>query len=149
MKTVEIVLESIKRSREERDTIMLQNAIPVLEQLKHMVSTWIDYEFKDFDEEMKQVDCSAPTQSAISRIQRFRIEVDQIRNEQLPGAMKELNSLIDEIKQHSFRTAEDSIEKLKQSAPPILVVMWNLIKARERLDGMADMIPIPEPIEGI
>jgi len=126
---------------------MLQNAVPVLEQLRQMVNTWIDHEFKDFEEEMKEVDCSAPRQSAIARIERFKTEINQIRNEQLPSAMKELNSLIDEIKQHSFKTAEESIEKLKQKAPPILIVMWNLIKARERLDGMADMIPVPEPIE--
>jgi hypothetical protein len=147
MNTIETILESIKRSREERDTIMLQNAVPVLEQLRQMVNTWIDHEFKDFEEEMKEVDCSAPRQSAIARIERFKTEINQIRNEQLPSAMKELNSLIDEIKQHSFKTAEESIEKLKQKAPPILIVMWNLIKARERLDGMADMIPVPEPIE--
>jgi hypothetical protein len=93
------------------------------------------------------VDCSAPRESASERIDRFRLEINQIRSEQLPEAMKELDCLIDEIKIKKFKTAEDSIEMLKAKIPPILVVMWNLFKARERLDGMADMIPVPEPIE--
>jgi hypothetical protein len=147
MSTIETVLEAIKRSREQRDTLMLQNAIPVLEQLRHMVNTWINLEFKDFEEEIKEVDCSAPRESAIERITRFKAEMNQIHNEQLPLALKELDSLVEEIKQHTFKTAEDSIAELKEKATPILVVMWNLIKARERLDGMADMIPIPEPID--
>jgi hypothetical protein len=147
MSTIETVLEAIKRSREQRDTLMLQNAIPVLEQLRHMVNTWINLEFKDFEEEIKEVDCSAPRESAIERITRLKAEMNQIHNEQLPLALKELDSLVEEIKQHTFKTAEDSIAELKEKATPILVVMWNLIKARERLDGMADMIPIPEPID--
>jgi chromosome segregation ATPase len=146
MSTPETILEAIKRSREQRDTIMLQDAIPVLEQLRNMVKRWIDHEFKDFEEEIRQVDHSAPRQSAIDRIEKFRTEIEQIRTEQLPSATKELDSLVEEIKQQSFNTVEDAIEKLKQKIPPILVVMWNLIKARERLDGMAEMIPIPKPV---
>jgi len=147
MSNPEAILEGIKRSRELRDRIMLQNAIPVLDNLKNMVNTWIDDEFKDFEEEIEQVDCSAPRESASERIDRFRIEINLIRNEQLPQAMKELDSLVEDIKQQNFKSAEDAIDLLKEKIPPILIVMWNLFKARERLDGMADMIPIPEPIE--
>jgi hypothetical protein len=128
---------------------MLQNAIPVLDQLRNMVNTWIDDEFKDFEDEIEQVDCSAPRESATERIERFRIEINQIRNQQLPQAMTELNSLIEQIKQQSFKSAEEAIQMLKEKVPPILIVMWSLIKARERLDGMADMIPIPEAIATI
>lgn len=144
MSSPDAILEAIKRSRETRDRVMLQNAIPVLDQLRNMVNTWIDDEFKDFEDEIEQVDCSAPRYSATERIERFRIEINQIHNQQLPQAMTELNSLIEQIKQQSFKSAEEAIQMLKEKMPPILIVMWNLIKARERLDGMADMIPIPE-----
>ncbi len=126
---------------------MLQNAIPVLDNLRNMVNTWIDDEFKDFTEEIEQVDCSVPRESASKRIDRFRVEINQIHNKELPQAMKELDCLIEDIKQQNFKSAEDAIEMLKAKIPPILIVMWNLFKARERLDGMADMIPIPT-IEG-
>ena len=147
MSTPETTLEAIKRSREVRDRIMLQNLIPVLDSLRTMVNTWIDDEFKDFTEEIEQVDCSAPRESASERIDKFRLEINQISGEQLPQAMKELDCLIDEIKEKKFKTADDAIEMLKAKVPPILVVMWNLFKARERLDGMADMISIPAPTE--
>jgi hypothetical protein len=147
MSSPETILEAIKRSREVRDRIMLQNAIPVLDNLRNMVNTWIDDEFKDFTEEIDQVDCSAPRESASHRIDRFRVEINQIRNNQLPQAMKELDCLVEGLKQQNFKSAEDAIEMLKAKIPPILIVMWDLFKARERLDGMADMIPIPEPIE--
>jgi hypothetical protein len=50
MSNPETILEAIKRSREVRDRIMLQNAIPVLDSLRNMVNTWIDDEFRDFTE---------------------------------------------------------------------------------------------------
>jgi len=145
MSSPDAFLEAIKRSRETRDRIMLQNAIPVLNQLRIMVNTWVDDEFKDFEDEIKQVDCSAPRESATERIKRFRIELNTIRNEQLPQALRELDNLIELINQHRFETAEDAIEMLKEKVPPILIVMFNLTKARERLDGMADMIYVPPP----
>jgi hypothetical protein len=127
---------------------MLQNAIPVLNQLRDMINTWIDNEFKDFEDEIEQVDCSAPRESATERINRFRAELNTIRNEQLPQALRELNLLIDQIVQQRFKSAEEAIAMMREKMLPILVVMWNLIKARERLDGMADMIPVPiEAIE--
>ena len=147
MSSPEAILEAIKRSREVRDRIMLQNAIPVLDNLRNMVNTWIDSEFKDFTEEIEQVDCSSPRESASERINRFRVEINQIHNDQLPQAMRELDCLIEDIKQRNFKSEEDTIEMLKAKISPILIVMWNLFKARERLDGMADMIPITTPIE--
>jgi hypothetical protein len=143
MSSPDAVLEAIKRSRETRDRIMLQNAIPLLNQLRIMVNTWVDDEFKDFENEIEQVDCSAPRESATERINRFRMELNTIRNQQLPQALRELDSLIELINQQRFETAEDAIEMLKEKMPPILIVMFNLTKARERLDGMADMIPLP------
>jgi hypothetical protein len=149
MSNPETTLEAVKRSRETRDRIMLQNAITVFSQLRDMVNTWIDNEFKDFEDEIEQVDCSAPRESATERIDRFRIELTAIRSEQLPRAMKELDCLIEEIKQQSFSSAEEAIGMIREKVPPILIVMWNLIKARERLDGMADMIPPIEEIKPI
>lgn len=143
----EAILEAVKRSRETRDRIMLQNAIPVFSQLRDMVNTWIDQEFKDFEDEIEQVDCSAPRESATERIERFRTELTTIRSEQLPLAMKKLDCLIESIKQQKFNSADEAIEMMKEKVPPILAVIWSLIKARERLDGMADMIPPLEPVE--
>jgi len=51
------------------------------------------------------------------------------------------------IKQQNFKSAEEAITMMKEKVPPILIVMWNLLKARERLDGMAEMIPPIEAIE--
>lgn len=147
MSSPEAVLEAVRQRRETRDRVMLQDAIPILDNLRDMVNRWVDDEFKDFEDEIKQLDCSAPRESATERINRFRIEIEQIRNSQLPQALTELNSLIEQIKQQSFKSAEEAIQMLKEKMPPMLIVMWNLIKAREGLDGMAVMIPIPEPIE--
>lgn len=62
----------------------------MLDQLRNMVNTWIDDEFKDFEDKTEQVDCSASRESATERINRFRGELTTIRNEQLPRAMTEL-----------------------------------------------------------
>jgi hypothetical protein len=147
MSTPEAIVEAIKQRRETRDRIMLQNLRPVLEQLQTMVNTWVDDEFKDLEDEIEQVDDSTPRESAAQRIERFRTEIRQIHGEQLPQAMKELDSLIEQINQQSFKCVEDAIGTLEKKVSPILSVMWNLLNARERLDGMADMIPVPEPFE--
>lgn len=140
MSSPEAIMEAIKQRREARDRIMLQDAIPVLDNLKNMVNRWVDDEFKDFEDEIEQVDDSAPREAAIERISRFRTELATIRNEQLHDALIGLDELVESIKQ-KFDTADSAIAMLVQKVPPILRVMWNLFKARENLDSMADMIP--------
>jgi len=102
MSNSEAILEAIKAKRETRDRIMLQNFMPILNQLRKTVDTWVDEEFKDLEDEISHVDNFAPTDSASERINRFRIEVTKIRNEQLPKALKDLDKLIDFLKQPKF-----------------------------------------------
>ncbi len=147
MSSSETILKAIKEKREMRDRIMLQNLMPILNQLRKTVDTWVDEEFKDLEDEISHVDNFAPTDSASERINRFRIEVTKIRNEQLPKALKELDKLIDFIKQPKFESAETAVDMLKEKLAPIVSIIFGLNKARERLDGMADMIiemPVPE-----
>ena len=148
MSNSEAILEAIRQRRETRDRIMFQNLLPVLNQLRQTVDTWIDGEFKDLEDEISHVDNFAPTTDRASvRIDRFRRELGQIRNEQLPKALESLDELIDDIKQKRFDTAESATSMLKDKIAPIISVIFSLSEARDRLDGMADMIiiPLPEP----
>jgi len=140
MSNSEAILEAIKAKRETRDRIMLQNFMPILNQLRKTVDTWVDEEFKDLEDEISHVDNFAPTDSASERINRFRIEVTKIRNEQLPKALKDLDKLIDFLKQPKFESAEKAINMLREKLTPIVSIIFSLNNARERLDGMADMI---------
>ena len=144
MSRSEAILEAIRQRRETRDRIMLQNLMPILRQLRETVDRWVDNEFKDFEDEISHVDRFAPTDSASERISRFMTELTQIRNEQLPKALKELDELIEKIQQQSFKSAEEATNLLRDNVYPIISIVFNLTKARERLDGMADMIPIIE-----
>jgi hypothetical protein len=146
MSNSEVMLEAVRQRRETRDRIMLQNLIPILNQLRQTVDTWIDGEFKDLEEEISHVDTFAPRDSASRRIDRFRGELRQIRNDHLPQALKELDQLIDFIEKQKFKSAEEAMELFNTKVSPILSVVFNLGKARERVDGMADMIPMPPPI---
>jgi len=134
-------MEAIRQRREARDRIMLQDAIPVLDNLRNMVNRWVEDEFRDSEDEIEQVDDSAPRQAATERINRFRTELATIRNEQLHDAMIGLDELIESIKQKKFDTVDSAITMLVQKVPPILRVIWNLFQARQNLDSMADMIP--------
>ena len=116
--------------------------MPILRQLRQTVDTWVDDEFKDFEDEVSHVDSHAPTDSASERISRFMTKLTQIRNEQLPKALKELDELIEAIHQQRFKSAEEATEMLRNNIYPIISIVFDLIKARERLDGMADMIPL-------
>jgi len=146
MSSSEAILEAIRQRRETRDRLMLQHSIPLVRQLREVVQDWVDGEFRDLEDMIVQLDCSAPRTSASERINRFRVELSKIRSEQLPSALKELDELIEYIQQKKFETAEEATETLKAKVAPILLVVFNLTKARERLDGMADMIPPPEPL---
>lgn len=139
----DIILDAIRQRRETRDRIMLQNLIPILGQLRQTVDTWIDGEFKDLEDEISHVHSFASRDSASKRINRFRKELSQIRNDQLPNALRELDELIEYIKQQKFKSAEEATTMLQKKLAPIISVIFNLSKARERLDGMADMIPLP------
>ena len=147
MSNSEAILEAIKQRREVRDRLMLQNLIPILRELRRIVNTWIDGEFKDLEDEVSHVDRFAPRDSASRRISRFLRELRQIRNDQLPKALKELDELIEYIKQQKFESAEEATEILNKKVSPIISVVFSLSRARERLDGMADMITLPS-IEG-
>jgi len=64
----------------------------------------------------------------------------------LPKALKELDELIECIQQQKFESAEEATKILKDKTAPIISVVFNLSGARERLDGMADMIiELPSP----
>ena len=142
----EVILEAIKARRETRDRIMLQNLLPILDQLRKTVDTQIDGEFKDLEDEISHVHDFALRDSASERINKFRIEVERIRNDQLPKALKELDELIECIQQQKFESAEEATKILKDKTAPIISVVFNLSGARERLDGMADMIiELPSP----
>jgi len=144
MSDSEVMLEAIRQRRETRDRIMLQNLIPILNQLRQTVDTWIDGEFKDLEEQISQVDNFAVRDRASERISRFRTEITQIRNDELPKALKQLDELIDFIKEGKFESAKEAVDMLKDNLEPILSIAFDLNQARERLDGMADMIPIIE-----
>jgi hypothetical protein len=146
MSSSEAALEAIRARRETRDRLMLQHSLPLLEQLKNMVQEWIDGEFTDLEDLISQVDCFAARDSASERINRYRIELAQIRNEQLPKALRELNELIDYIKAQSFSSAEEATRTLQSKINPILSVVFALSRSRDRLDGMADMIQTPRPL---
>ena len=147
MSNGEETCKTIKAKRETRDRIMLQHSIPMLEHLRDTVQNWIDGEFRDLEEEMLHVDSHAPSTRASERINGYRIELSQIRSEYLPKAITELNELIEYVKEQRFASAEDAIETLKSKVASVLGVMFALTKARERLDGMADMIEISVPEE--
>ena len=139
----EAILEAIRQRRETRDRIMLQNLIPILSQLRQTVDTWIDGEFKDLEDEISHVDSFVIRDRASERISAFRTDLSKIREDQLPEALKELDTLIEHIKQQKFKTAEEASNELNEKVEPIISVVFSLSKARERLDGMADMIPLP------
>jgi len=145
MSDSEAILNAIRQRRETRDRIMLQNLLPILDQLRKTVDTWIDGEFADLEEEISHVDDFAPRDTATRRINRFRAEIGQIRNNELPKALRELDELIEYIKQQKYKSAEEATEILEKKIMPILAVIFNLSTARDRLDGMADMISIPPP----
>ena len=115
-----------------------------MQQMRKTVDTWIDEEFKDLEEEISHVDNFATRDSASERINRFIAEVASIRKDKLPRAIKQLDELVNFIKRGKFKSAKETMDMLKQKLTPILVVAFNLSDARERLDGMADMIPIIE-----
>jgi len=141
----EPALDAIRARREVRDRLMLQHSIPLLEQLRNMVQEWVDGEFRDLEDLIVQVDCFAPSESASERINRFRIELSRIRSRHLPKALKDLDELIAYIKKQEFASVEEATRKLGQKVRPILSVVFELARARDRLDGMADMIQIPPP----
>jgi len=143
MSSSEAILEIIKQRREVRDRLMLQNLLPILSELRRIVNTWVDGEFKDLEEEVSHVDSFATRDSASRRISRFLKELRKIRNNQLPKALKELDELIKYIKQQKFESAEEATEMLNKKVSPIISVVFNLSRARERLDSMADMITLP------
>jgi len=103
----------------------------------------IDDEFKDLEDEISHLDNVAPTDNASRRIDRYRKDLTKIRNDQLPRALKQLEELINYIKQQKFESSDEATEMLKKKVTPIVAVLFNLNKARERLDGMADMIILP------
>lgn len=143
MSDSEVILEAIRQRRETRDRIMLQNLIPILNQLRQTVDTWIDGEFKDLEDEISHVDNFAPSDGASERINRFRMELGRIRNEELPEALRELDELIEYIKEQKFKSAEEATDILDKKVRPVISVVFSLSTARDRLDGMADMIPLP------
>ena len=68
---------------------------------------------------------------------------------QLPKALVELDELISYIEQMKFQSSEKATEVLKEKISPILSVAFDLHNARERLDGMAEMVILPpEPPQG-
>lgn len=143
----EPALEAIKARREVRDRDMLEHSVPLMENLRSMVQGWVDGEFRDLEDLIVRVDSYAPSESASDRINRFRIELAQIRSERLPKALKDLDGLIEYIKRQEFKTVEEAMRMLGQKIRPILSVLFELGRARDRLDGMADMIEIPLPTE--
>jgi hypothetical protein len=149
MSSPDTTLEAIRQRRETRDRLVLQHSIPLLEHLKNMVQDWIDGEFRDLEDLILQVDYFASRDSASDRINRFRVELSQIRSDKLPKATKELDELIDYIKSKSFESAEETARLLGRKIQPIISVVFELTRARDRLDGMADMIqiPVPTPVE--
>jgi hypothetical protein len=146
---MEPALEAIRARREVRDRMTLQHSIPLMEQLRNMVQEWIDGEFKDLEDLIGQVDSFAPSESASNRINKYRIELSQIRSAQLPNAIRDLNELIDYVKKQEFESVEEATRLLGQKISSILSVISGLGRARDRLDGMADMIqiPLPTPID--
>ena len=145
MSNSEAILRVIKERRETRDRLMIESLIPLLTPLRKILDNWVDGEFKDLEDEISHVHDFAPRDSASERINRFRIEVEKIRNGQLPNALKELDELIKYINQKKFKSAEEATRILQEKIAPIISVVFNLTTARERLDGMADMIYLPPP----
>lgn len=146
MSDSEVIIEIIRQRRETRDRIMFQNLIPILSQLRQTVDTWIDDEFNDLEDEISHLGNVAPTDNASKRITRYEKDVTQIRSEQMPKALKQLDELIRYIKQQKFKSSEEATEMLKKKLPPIISVVFSLNKARERLDSMAEMIPLPSTL---
>jgi hypothetical protein len=139
----EAILDAIRERRGTRDRIMFENLIiPTVNNLRQTVDSWVDGEFKDLEDEISYVDNFAPTDSATKRLDGFRKELLEIRNNQLSKASKQLDDLVEYIKQQKYESVSQIISMLNEKLTPILIVMSNLIKARERLDGMAEMIPL-------
>jgi hypothetical protein len=63
--------------------------------------------------------------------------------------LKELDKLIEYIKEKKFKSAEEATNMLQRKLNPLLRVIYNLVKARDRLEGMAVMIPMPPPSRNI
>jgi hypothetical protein len=143
MSSSEVVLEAIWQRRETRDRLLFQHSIPILEQLRSVVNSWIDGEFQDLEDELSHVDDFTVRDRASERIARFRTELAAIRNEELPKALKELDELVEFIKQQKFESSQHATQTLSRKTTPILSVIFSLISARNNLDSMADMIPIP------
>jgi hypothetical protein len=136
-------LEAIQQRRETRDRLLFQHSIPILEQLRNVVNSWIDGEFHDLEDELSHVDDFTVRDRASDRISRFRTNITRIRNEELPQALKNLDELIEFIKGQKYESAQHATQTLSEKINPILSVIFNLTCARDNLDGMADMIPIP------
>lgn len=143
MSNSEAILEAIQQRRETRDRLLFQHSIPVLEQLRNVVNSWIDGEFHDLEDELLHVDDFAVRDKASERIARFRTDITRIRNGELPQALKDLDELVEFIKGQKFESAQHATKMLTQKTSPIISVIFNLLYARYNLDSMADMILIP------
>ncbi len=143
MSNSEAILEAIHQRRETRDRLLFQHSIPILEQLRNVVNSWIDGEFHDLEDELSHVDDFAVRDRASERIVKFRADITRIRNEELPQALKSLDELIEFIKGQQFESARHATQTLTQKTSPIISVIFGLLNARYNLDSMADMIPIP------
>lgn len=143
MSSSEAILEAIRQRRETRDMLMFEQLVPILSDLRRIVNTWIEGEFRDLEEEVSHVDSFAIRDSASERISRFIGELSEIRNNRLPNALRQLDELIESIKQQKFQSSEEATDMLKEKVNPVISLIFSLSNARERLDGMADMIPLP------
>jgi len=146
MSNSEAILEAIRQRRETRDRLLFQHSIPILEQLRNVVNSWIDGEFHDLEDELSHVDDFTVRDRASERISRFRTDITRIRNEELPQALKNLDELIEFIKGQKYESAQHATQTLSKKISPILSVIFGLASARNNLDSMADMIPV-ETIE--
>jgi glutamyl-tRNA reductase len=143
MSNSETILEGIRQRRETRDRLLFQHSIPILEQLRNVVNSWVDGEFHDLEDELSHVDDFAVRDRASETISRFRTNITRIRNEELPQALKDLDELIEFIKEQKYESAQHATQTLSEKIRPILSVIFSLTSARNHLDSMADMIPIP------
>ena len=81
MSDSEAILEGIRYRRETRDRIMLQNLIPILNQLRQTVDTWIDDEFRDLEDEISHLDSFAVGDNASKRISRLEGVENEIQGD--------------------------------------------------------------------
>ena len=81
MSDSEAILEGIRYRRETRDRIMLQNLLPILNQLRQTVDTWIDYEFRDLEDEISHLDSFAVGDNASKRISRLEGVENEIQGD--------------------------------------------------------------------